>query len=345
MDYDKIKVRLVKLTYILLLSGVVFAAVKFLPTLILPFLAAVAIAELVRKPVDFLSTKSGISRRVCSFSVVTLALAVLLGLGWCIVYQLYAAAQGAIEALPSLVPQINAALAWVQELIGKISGEIPLQLTDIFQNAPSEMIQTVLTKLTGALTSAASGFPSFILTLVVSIIAAYIVSADYYKLKQFLSRSVKSKTWDKLSQARRIVVVKLARLARGYGVLMLITFAEVFAALLILGFDNALVMAVITAAVDVLPIFGAGTVLVPWAVLELLQADFYQGLGLAVAYVAISIVRNFIEPRVIGAQIKLSPLIMLAAMYLGFKLFGVAGLLLAPFVASIVREMVVENVL
>ena len=93
------------------------------------------------------------------------------------------------------------------------------------------------------------------------------------------------------------------------------------------------------ALVDALPVFGTGTVLIPWAVLCCIVGQVPQGIALAALYAVITLVRSVLEPKIMAAQVDLPPLAALAAMYVGFSAFGVAGMLLFPVGLMLVKQL------
>lgn len=345
MQSDIMRDRLIKAAYWLFILLAVYVTIQYLLALVLPFLVAAVIAELTRKPIDRLSRHKRIPRRIASFSVVTLALLAFLGLLLCVVYGLYAAAQAIIERLPQWLPLLEEGANRLKGIAQALPASLPDSLAAQIADAPAEIVQSILKKLTSFLAQTAGCLPAVLLTVGVSVIASYIVSADYHKLAHFLRDMLSPQTLHKLRTVRDVVLRKSRLLVRGYGILCLITFVELLIGLLLLGIPKAALIAAIVAAVDILPVFGTGTVLIPWAVFTLLQGNLPLGIGLAALYAVISVVRNFIEPHIIGAQIKLSPLIVLVCLFIGYRLFGIWGLLLSPFAASILKELVKQDVI
>ena len=115
-----------------------------------------------------------------------------------------------------------------------------------------------------------------------------------------------------------------------------ITFLELLAGLYILRIKYAPLLAALISVIDILPVLGTGTVLVPWAAAELLARDTAAGIGLLVLYAVITVIRNFAEPKIIGKEMGINPLFTLLAMFIGLKLFGFAGILLLPITLIVV---------
>ena len=131
----------------------------------------------------------------------------------------------------------------------------------------------------------------------------------------------------------------LFRLLKAYALLMFITFVELSVGLLILRVKGAVWLAALIAIVDILPVLGTGTVLIPWTLFELISGNFGMALGLLILYVFITVLRNILEPRLVSYQIGLNPLVTLFFMYLGLQIAGVAGMMLFPVVVMILVQL------
>lgn len=345
MQITNAKNNLYKILYVAVIISLIYLVFKYLLKIILPFIIAVIIAELTRKPIDALQKRTKIPRKICSVITVTFALLILMSVLFFGVYQLYAAAQVAVEKLPSAIKAVQ---EWVNEfskLFAAFNANIPPSLSQAISEAPSALLGELMTNLTSLLTGTAGQLPSSFITIIVTVIASYIVSADYYKLRSFISQTISKENFTKLSQTRSITIEKTVMITKGYGVLLSITFFELLLSFFVLGVKQPVVIAALTALVDILPLFGVGTVLIPWSIVELLKHNFFMGIGLVVVYLAVSVVRHFVEPKIIGAKIKLSPLTVLICMFIGYKVFGIAGLIFTPFAASIAKELIKQNVI
>jgi predicted PurR-regulated permease PerM len=122
------------------------------------------------------------------------------------------------------------------------------------------------------------------------------------------------------------------KILKGYALLSLITCIEIYIGFLILGINKAFLLALVIAVVDVLPVLGTGTVLIPWAVVSVLTENFQIGIGLTVIYIITILVRNFLEPKIIGMQVGVNSLFTLMAMFFGLKVLGISGLFLFPII-------------
>ena len=130
---------------------------------------------------------------------------------------------------------------------------------------------------------------------------------------------------------------------RSYSILMLITFVIMLIGFLILRVENAFLIALVVSLLDVLPLIGVGTVLVPWSIFQLLFGTASRGIGLIVLFVLNEIVRQFTEPRIVGKNLGIHPVISLLLLYVGYSVLGFAGLLLTPLVSVLLNVLFNKN--
>ena len=126
---------------------------------------------------------------------------------------------------------------------------------------------------------------------------------------------------------------------RVQGLLSVITFGELLLAFLLLRIPHALAAAAVTAVIDALPVLGSGTVLLPWAGWCLLSGEAARGLGLLAAYGIITSVRSAIQARLMDRHMGLHPVVSLITVYMGWKLCGLAGMILFPLAAVVIRRL------
>ena len=130
---------------------------------------------------------------------------------------------------------------------------------------------------------------------------------------------------------------------RAYGLIMFITFCELFLGLSILNLTGIMnnsyvvIIAVAIAIFDILPVAGSGGILIPWAVISLVLGNFSQAIGLIVIYIIISIIRQYIEPKIVGSSLGVHPIVTLAGLYFGLKLFGFLGMFIVPITIMAIK--------
>ena len=213
------------------------------------------------------------------------------------------------------------------------------------------MVEAGVTRLTGAITarlpeaavSVAGFIPAAFIFITVTLLACFYFTADDGRLGRgiiaFCSRLTPAPLRDRLPPIGR----RLRRLGRQYLrtclLLGLMTFCLSFIGLAILRVPYAFILALLLATVDLLPLLGTGIVLIPWAGICLLLGQVRLGIGLLALYAVTTLVRQVLEPKLIGDGLGLHPLLSLFSMYAGLKLIGVWGMILAPLATAGVRAV------
>jgi len=184
-----------------------------------------------------------------------------------------------------------------------------------------------------------SNFPLYLISVIFTIVLSVFISLEYDNITAFFRRQLPDRFSEIFEQARTFVTGTLWKMIKSYIIIMMITFVEFFIILSILRVNYALPIAAIIAVLDILPVIGTGGIVIPWAIVELILMNYFLGVGLFILYFVVLVVRHIIEPRIVGRQIGLHPIITITAMYAGLRLFSVAGLLMGPVVAITVKYL------
>ena len=325
---------IIKALFYSLIAVLVFVVLKLMTGILFPFAAALLITVSLQGTVDRLVKKFRIRRKPASvMAVTTIFASVGLMIFW-LLRALYRQAVDLIEALPSYSENISSTLNTLTEKFSQLLDKIPFLSDGALNTMPSTALDTVTERLASALTSAATSFaagvPKFVLSSLIMIIASIYFAKDFDDIRHFFKKIIEQRNWSWVFNFKEILQSKTARLLRGYFLIILLTFFELSVGLMLLKVKYALIIAAVTAVVDILPILGSGTVLIPWAVISALSGNSGLGIGLVVLYLIITAIRNFAEPRIIGSKIGVHPLVMLAAVFLGLTLFGAVGVIAAP---------------
>lgn len=230
-------------------------------------------------------------------------------------------------------------LGQILDSVDKISDRIPEQLRTTVVN----MIQQASVNLTTAVTTAFSGVltaaPGILLGILIAIISSFIFSGDYRRITEFLKAQLPQKARDALPEVAASLKNSVLRFAKAYTLILFITFAELSIGLTILGEPYAIAIAAITAVIDILPILGFGIVLIPWILLSLINGRYAFAAGLVILYIIIQVVRQIIEPKLVGRSVGLHPILTLLSMYVGLKTLGAIGIFLFPIVLLLLKDM------
>ena len=253
-----------------------------------------------------------------------------------------------INVYSSLNLTFDSIAAFIDNVLEEASNlflKLPVQVSDGITNAINNissnlenLLKPVVDIATGTVKFAFS-LPQALIFLLVTVLATYFMSSDKHKIVSFLDSQIPS---DWLRNTRNVinnVFTALFGWLRAQLILMSVTFSEVLIGFLIIGIENALLLALIIALVDALPILGTGSILVPWAFIDLVfLGNTREGLSLALLWLITLFVRQLIEPKVVGHQIGIHPLFTLFGMYLGLQFMGVFGLFLGPICVVIIKH-------
>jgi len=182
--------------------------------------------------------------------------------------------------------------------------------------------------------------PDGALVLGTGVISGYMISARLPKIREWIKRLLEKERLKPVLRTLAHMKNALVGYLKAQLKLMSVTWGILVLGLVLLRIPNGVLWAVVIALVDVLPVLGTGTVLIPWSFLCFLQGDGGRAVGLLGVYGIISLTRSLLEPKILGAQLGLDPLAALAALYGGYRLFGLPGMLLAPLVTVAAVQMV-----
>lgn len=308
-----------------------------------PFLLAFLLARLMEPAVRLLIKAR--FRRTAAAGIVTLALLFLLS---------FAAAR----LIERGVEEINRLAASLPELIGALERQLDAlkgRLLRMARETPDggylksalDAVGTALTSVPAEVSrallelarSAAQRSPDVLLFLVTAGLGSFFLSASYPQVLAFLRAQLSPARLRQLETLAADLKQSCGGFLRAQALLMLITFAELLISLLLLGVPGAVGVAALTALVDAMPVFGVGTVLLPWAAAALLRGNTALALGLVVCFAVVSLVRSILQAKLLGDQIGLAPLPSLLAVYVGWKLCGVWGLLSFPLLLVTLKQL------
>lgn len=221
-------------------------------------------------------------------------------------------------------------------LIGKLAGLSPQfapaaeELFRAFSEATSDLIGGLSSSLMRMVTDSVKKLPLYLIGFVFTIVSSFLISLDYKRVSYFLMIQVPRPFRDLIIDVKNFLVSCLFRLGRAYFIILLVTFAELCIGLGFLRIEGYVQIAAIIAALDILPLIGSGLILVPWGVYHLACRNLPLGAGILIVYGILTMVRNIIEPKIVGDQLGLHPAAALAAMFFGMKVMGFGGIFIAP---------------
>ena len=202
------------------------------------------------------------------------------------------------------------------------------------------MISSLLSGLVSWITAFVSSVPRVLIFILVTVISSVYFSLDLERINAFCKQKLPKKLSAWLVNFKNRFLASLLKYLRAYLIIMLVTFIIMLFGFLVLGVRYAVLLAFVVALLDALPLIGVGTVLVPWSIYNLIFGDIGLGIGLAVLFVVHEVVRQFTEPKIIGKNLGIHPILSLFLLYAGYFVFGLLGLLLIPVLSVVVNILI-----
>ena len=377
--------RLAALAWYAAVAVLVWAGVRYALVWLLPFLLALGLAMLLEPMMEQarrrLRLKRGFTAAVVTLVLVGGLLAALIA----VLVQAVEQALALLASLPEMLAGLPEALERVQARVSDFCAACPEglrrwaegALADLPQLASSLAGQASSTALRG-LSSLMAALPGLFLACGTTVLAVFFTLTAYPQVMAFLRRQLPARWRGRAGGVKASVLDTLGKWLRAECILLLVTFLQLLAGLLLLRQEYALLLALLIAlidalpvfgtgtvllpwaavlcvagdvprgialaaliitVVDALPVFGTGTILIPWALVLFLRGQTKTGVGLVVLYGAAALSRQTLEPRLVGKQVGLNPVLTLLALYTGYRLLSVGGMIVFPITAMLLKQI------
>ena len=339
---------IINVAYWAIIAAIAYLILRYLLNLLLPFVIALLVSWLLR-PLSRFYRKKLPGNLASALTVATsLLFYLLIGFGaMLLLVDLLTGLAGYLGRLPDLYTQsIEPGLRSAYEDIRAFAARFDPNVVDVVNQVLPQVISSVSGAVTsfsvgavGKLTGLVTSVPSLLISALIAIIATIFTAVSFDGMKAFLQRNLPAKFTENAGYVVNSFRSIIRQFGLSYLLVMLITFGELALGLLIIGVKHPILSALLIAIFDIFPIVGAGMILMPWALLSLIQKKVLQAIGLAALYVVIIVVRQFLEPKVVGKQVGLPPLVTLVCMFVGSSLFGIWGLFGLPIGAAILVNL------
>lgn len=356
---DKVKKRrdaIINVAFAAMILGLIYVFFKYCFGVTAPFLLSFFFAVLLQKPLRHLDKKTKNKfHTLWSLLLVLLCIIIILGPVITIIALIGREIGSFISYLTDQLSDLPAFLATLEKEILNLLQFLPdsvyTTVSDTISDFFSRMINNFdlselgidMNSITSGLTTGVSGIfgvvrniPSILIGIVIGIIAWIFFTKDYDYIVNFIKLQLPEGKKNILSEMKQIFSTTVLKMVRAYALIMFITFCELFLGLSILNWtgimhNNYIFMIAIAIAVfDILPVAGSGGILIPWSIISLVLGDYPKAIGLIVIYVVISVIRQYIEPKIVGSSLGVHPIVTLAGLYFGLKLFGFLGMFIVP---------------
>lgn len=347
---------IINLLFVVAIIGLIFVSYKYLFGIVAPFLLAFFFAIILQKPLRALDKKT---KKKChalwSIILVLLSICIVIIPVVLLIIKLfeeivdfskYIVVQ--LQDLPTLIAQIE---TWLYDFLkflpdsvySSVTTSISETITNLLNDFDLSSLNIDMSTVTTGLTSGISGvfsvvknIPSALIAIVIGIVAWIFFTKDYDYIVKFIQKQLPESKKNLPVEIKQVFSKTVFKMMRAYGLIMLITFLELFLGFSIMRITGIMtnnyyvLIAICTALFDILPAAGSGGVLIPWAIFSLITGNYKQAIGLLVIYVVMTIFRQYIEPKIVGDTLGVHPIITLMGLYFGLKFFGFMGMFIVP---------------
>lgn len=319
---------------------------RYLLPVAIPFLIGGIIALLAEPGVRLLQKRMKWRRLPAVGLCVSLTLLLLTGLLSVLVAAAVRELGAAAKLAPAVGQTVGQGLVVLEDWLVSLADRAPDNLRPVliqtvlntFQNGTT-LVNQVTQRIPGAVANLIGWLSRGALTVGTGVLAGFLISARLPKIRQWIKTRLPENWNNKILPAAKRLKKTFGGWIRAQLKLIAITWAVVSIGFLLFGVPYAPLWAALVALVDAVPVLGVGTVLVPWSVVCFLQGNLWQGAGLLATFGCAWLIRSVLEPRLVGKSLGLDPLLSLAAFYIGFKLWGIAGMILAPVAAAMLKNL------
>ena len=338
---------IIRLVLLILAWGLLRRFGSEIVSLFAPFLFALIVAMILNPAVQWLQRGLGWSRQFSSLLILILLFG-LVGTG--LFYLFYAAGREVVDLAQNwnkLFPAVQSAMEQLDSLFYHFLSILPTELTAMVQDGIqallawlNETIPGVMTKVIQTMGGKFANMPAFLVAVLMFLLGIYFLTADYPYLRTKVIQLMDEDLLRFLGQVRTTALGAFGGYLKAQILLSTGVFFIILAGFTLTGQSYGLLLALGLSILDFIPLVGAGTVMIPWAVIMLILDDYETATVLFVIWGIISIFRRFAEPKFVGDQTGLSPILSLISIYVGMKLFGVFGMVFGPIFVLVTINLV-----
>lgn len=356
---------LINLLYLAAILGLAYVFFKYLFWMAAPFLLTFFFAMLLQRPLRWLDKKTekkahtfwSIALVVLSVMIIIIPLVfIFIGVGNKI-SDFVSYLVGQLDDIPAFLATLEKEILDLLKhlpsgLYKTLSNTVTESFTKLIQGGESATSAINMDTIKSGLSTGISGMysvvkniPSVLIGIVIGLVAWIFFTKDYDKIVRFIQRQMPKDKKNTLVEFKQVFYKTILTMFRAYGLIMCITFGELllgFSILSMLGIMKNGYFALIAAGIaifDILPVAGSGGILMPWAIVCLVTGNYKQTIGLIIIYVVITVIRQYIEPKIVGTSLGVNPIVTLMGLYFGLKLFGFIGMFVVPITIMTLKAL------
>lgn len=345
MDNKKINF-IINTLYIGIIIGIVYFVFAYAFNYVMPFVIGFGLAALFQPLIRWLHKITRLPFKLVSIVVILVFFGLIISfIGWGS-YRIIIFISDFFKLLPSLydstiLPYLENVASSISQFVSGLDPSIVLayeEFVDTLIGSTTTIISSGSLAIVTYVSNYATKVPMLMVSTLIMIIVTFFIAIDYENIVLFLKNQLNPKARETVSGIGTSLGSILKKYGKSYLLIVTITFIELSVGLSIIGISNSVIIAFLIAIFDVLPVLGTGGIMIPWAIFLFIDGNVPLGISLLVVYVIVTIIRNIIEPRIVGHQVGLHPVLTLLAMYVGVRLLGFIGLFGAPITLAILKS-------
>lgn len=367
-DLDKTQKRwsfIVNLLYYAIFIGAFYLFMKYAFWTVFPFVFAFLVAAILQKPLKFVTKNKKVPKGVTGTVMALVVFALIIGVVAFGGVRIGVAVKDLItyftdrctnlaeffDVVKNTYLELEIATMLPAEVNNAITSGID-SLNDYFVSGDIvKMLTSNISKFISPIGSVISTVPSILVGFIVSIIATCFMTSTFDDIKAFILRQFSKENQEKVKRGKTIVISSVGKMIKAYAGIIAITTTELFIGLSILRligvFDGShiLIISIIIACIDIVPVLGTGTVMIPWSIYSFVTGNIGMGLGLLAIYAAITVIRQVIEPKLVAGQVGISPVVTIISMFIGIRIFGAMGIFILPLIVIVINLLNKEGII
>ncbi len=342
---------IISAAYFSILAAIIYIAFKYFIALIMPFVLALCLVSMLKPIIFFINGKIKVKKQILFVSFLILLYFLVGWLLFCLVMKLAQLIKDCYIVFPDyfqnhIMPTVKYILRELENVILMSPVDFGIDIDSLqrsilgsFQN----LVVSASQKGFGIASSFTNSIPNFMISLIFTVMLSFFISLQYETVTLKIKSFIPSRWIYLFEDAQRAVKDCLLKYFRAYLILMFLTFFQLVIGLTVLGIPNSIMLGAGIALFDALPFLGTGAVMIPWILISLIKGNVPLAIGLCCLYLILTLVRSIAEPKIVGDQLGLNPIVSVLTVYVGFKLFGFLGMITFPILVQIVFTMCKNN--
>ena len=338
---------LIYTAYISTIILIFFLLLKYIIPFFMPFLVGFLISIILKPISRAICKKSNLNCKICGTLVVVISYILIIFLVCLIGSKIIEAIQSFYGSSNSIyenyiLPYIFKINELTISIVSQILPNLTEQTNEIIKIATSGLNQAIATLSHSIIIWIAKigiSIPNFFIGLIFAIMSSIFISSDYNNIALNITKFLPKKQKALVFQTKMYTIKTITKYIKAYLILMFLTFIELIFGFLIIGIENPIGIAALISICDAIPLIGSGIIILPWCLILLSIGNIKLGLELIILNLIVGILHSFLEPKILGNQLGMHPLVTLISVYIGIKLFGILGVIFIPIIIQIALSL------